>query len=220
MKKKIVVTIGILTVVSLLSMPIYKNETVTNHNLSQSDKNILFEISASYDSIYDNANTEELEERSDFIIIGNVKQIDDVINYSPEINEYIMTSTIGTITVRNVIKSNGFISENDEIPFIRVGGTIRVSEYEKSLTPRQVIRQGLDQMTQQEKENSYIKFSYEDDIDIENGKSYLIYLKYEQKLDRYRIIGMEYGLKEYNESTKQTMNNHSRSWESIKYNIQ
>ena len=47
-----------------------------------------------------------------------------------------------------------------------------------------------------------------------------MYLKYDEDLNRYAIIGMEYGLKEYKESTKQVKNNKNKQWENINYNIQ
>ena len=187
--------------------------------VNDNDDNIIMTITAEYDSIYDDSNTSELEDRSELIIIGTVESIDGVINYCEKLQEYIMTSTIGKIKVNEIIKTNSMISENDIFDFIRIGGTISVAEYEKSLTPRQIVRQGLDQMTQEEKENSYVKMAYADDVEIEENKEYLIYLKYDENMDRYRIIGMQYGLLEYNESTNTVKNNTTQKWETIQYNI-
>ncbi len=219
MGNRIVLAIGFIVMGGFIYMGIGYDLNTRIPKYKADRENILFEITANYDTIYDNANTEELEDRSDCIIIGNVKSIDDVINYSEKTKEYMMTSTIGTITINNIIKSNQIIGEDNEIPFIRVGGTISVAEYEKSLEPRQVIRQGINNMTQEEKENTYVKFSYENDVEIEEGKDYLIYLKYEQALDTYRIIGMEYGLKEYNGFTNEVKDNETDSWEAIQYNL-
>ena len=220
MYKKLGFVLGILGLSSIVSYGVYSQ--MSNRSLKsvdRKDNSIYLEITAAYDSVYDNSDTAELEDRSELIVIGNVKSLDGVINYSKELDEYIMTSTIGKIDVKNIVKSDNRITENATIDFIRVGGTISVAEYEKSLTPRQIIRQGIDQLTQEEKETKYIKFSYEDDIEIEDGKDYLMYLKYEQKLNRYRIIGMEYGLKEYKESTSEVKNNQSHKWERLQYNI-
>ena len=189
MYKKIGLTLGVLLISGFLLKSFIKEDSQVIVK-EKKELPLYMEITASYDSIYDNANTTELENRSDIILVGKVKSIDGVINYSEELEEYIMTSTVGTIETQSIIKSDNKISENSEFSFIRVGGTISVAEYEKSLAPRQIIRQGIDKLSQEEKESMYIKFAYEDDIEIEEGKSYLMYLKFEEKLNKYRIIGM------------------------------
>lgn len=218
MKNKVISVVAVLLLVGMIYTGIVMNpkSSYTPHN---SDKNIIMEISSEYDSIYDNSDTSELEGRSELIIIGTIERIDGAINYSEKLQEYVMTSTIGRIRVNEIIKTDDNIIAGGEIDFIRNGGTISVAEYEKSLTPRQVIRQGLDQMTQEEKENRYVKVAYMDDVEIEVGKEYLMYLKYDENMDRYRIIGMQYGLLEYNESTHQIKNNETKKWETIQYNI-
>lgn len=218
MYKKIGLTLGVLLISGFLLKSFIKEDSQVIVK-EKKELPLYMEITASYDSIYDNANTTELENRSDIILVGKVKSIDGVINYSEELEEYIMTSTVGTIETQSIIKSDNKISENSEFSFIRVGGTISVAEYEKSLAPRQIIRQGIDKLSQEEKESMYIKFAYEDDIEIEEGKSYLMYLKFEEKLNKYRIIGMEYGLKEYKASTREVKNNQNQNWEKIGYNF-
>ena len=229
MNKKIILSLSLLAIagVAYTGIKYYYNDSNNYVELNKSNnetmsekKNILFEVVSDLDTIYDNSNVSELEERSDLIIIGKIKEIDGAINYNETKKQYIKTSTIGTIKVKNIIKSNDIVSKNDEIKFVRLGGTISVAEYEKSLEPRQIIRQGLDKLTTEEKENSYIKVSISGDVEPEKSKTYLMYLKYDEDLNRYAVIGMEYGLKEYKESTKQVKNNKNKQWENINYNIQ
>lgn len=184
-----------------------------------SPKNIILEVNSEVDMIYDNSDVSELEERSDLIIIGKIKEIDGAINYNEAKKQYMMTSTIGTIKVKSIIKGNENVKKNSEIKFVRLGGTISVNEYEKSLEPRQIIRQGLDKLTTKEKQNTYVKVSVSGDIEPQKNSTYLMYLKYDEDLNRYSIIGMEYGLKEYKETTKQVKNNETQKWENIKYKI-
>ncbi len=196
--------------------------TKSQNNLSTRKYNpgdVIMEISAEYDSIYDNANVEQLEDRSELIIVGTIESIDGAINYNEALQTYTMISTIGKIKVDEIIKNDNSISQNDVINFIRAGGTISVAQYEKSLAPRQIVRQGLDKLTQDEKKNTFVKMSYEDDIEIEVGKKYLMYLNYDKSMKCYRIIGMQYGLLEYNDATNQVKNNETQSWETMKYNI-
>lgn len=231
MNKKIILSLSLLAIVGITYTGIkyyyndsnnYEKINKLNNENSETiaeNKNILFEVISDLDTIYDNSNVSELEARSDLIIIGKIKEIDGAINYNETKKQYIKTSTIGTIKVKNIIKNNDIVSKNDEIKFVRLGGTISVAEYEKSLEPRQIVRQGLDKLTSKEKENSYIKVSISGDIEPEKNKTYLMYLKYDEDLNRYAIIGMEYGLKEYRESTKQVKNNKNKQWENINYNI-
>lgn len=228
MNKKIIIALGLiaLTGITYTSINYFSksndDESLSNNttNLKYTEnKNIIINQVSDLDMIYDNSNTSELEERSDLIIIGKIKKIDGAINYNAAKKQYIMTSTIGTIKIKNIIKGNNIVSKNDEINFARLGGTISIAEYEKSLEPRQIVRQGLDKLTEEEKRNSYIKVSISEDIEPQESKDYLIYLKYDADLDRYAIIGMEYGLKEYNENKKLVKNNSTNKWEAIKYEI-
>lgn len=228
MNKKIIIALGLiaLTGITYISINYFSksndDESLSNNttNLKYTEnKNIIINQVSDLDMIYDNSNTSELEERSDLIIIGKIKKIDGAINYNAAKKQYIMTSTIGTIKIKNIIKGNNIVYENDEINFARLGGTISIAEYEKSLEPRQIVRQGLDKLTEEEKRNSYIKVSISEDIEPQESKDYLIYLKYDADLDRYAIIGMEYGLKEYNENKKLVKNNSTNKWEAIKYEI-
>lgn len=85
---------------------------------------------------------------------------------------------------------------NNEIPFIRLGGTLPLSEFEKSLFNAQVTKMGLDKMSQEEKKNLYVIEKNNKDIDIEKDKIYLMYMTYSDDYKRYEIEFMEYGLRE------------------------
>lgn len=226
MDKKIKIAVGLILVACLMcvGLNLYNqssNKSTDNKIVSFSkdskEKNIILNVSSEFDSIYDNSNTTELENRSDLIVIGKIKSVDGAINYNEKTNEYIMTSTIGTVKVDTIIKSNGVVLSGDVIKFARLGGVISVDEYIKTLEPRQITRQGLDMLTEEEKKNSYVKDMPKDDIEPEEGKTYLMYMEYDEDLNRYFIIGMEYGLKEYNKVTNKVKNNLTNKWERNPY---
>ena len=228
MEKKIKIAVGLILVVGLICGGInlynqFRDNNADNKIVSSSKnskgKNIVLNVSSDLDSVYDNSNTAELEARSDLIIIGKIKSIDGAINYNEKTNEYMMTSTIGTIKVDEIIKSNDIVSSGDVIKFARLGGVISVADYVKTLEARQIARQGLNKLTEKEMENSYVKETVNGDIEPEEGKTYLMYMQYDENLNRYFIIGMEFGLKEYNKSTHKIKNNVTGKWEKSSYSI-
>lgn len=71
--------------------------------------------------------------------------------------------------------------------FISKGGLISLIDFEKGCQPEQILKHGLDKLSQKEKDNTYIKV--QDSIgykmpDLENGKYYLVYLKYSNKFEK------------------------------------
>ena len=80
-----------------------------------------------------------------------------------------------------------------------------------------------------DKENTYFNIKLEDDIEIEEGKTYLAYLHYIEKYDKYEIIGLGNGLREVNIEKQERIkeqeininelkikNNRTQEWESLK----
>ncbi len=150
-------------------------------------------------NIYDSA---VREKGSDYIIIGTVLSLDGAVNYNPV--EKVGTSilTIGQIRVDKVIKGD---LPQQVIPFVRLGGTMCLAEYEKGLTDSE--RQAysyLASLTDQEKRNTYTTSINFDDIVIEAGKTYLMYMLYDSDYARYGLGYMDGGLREVDTATLPT----------------
>jgi len=144
--------------------------------------------------LIDISNNEVLADNSDFIIIGRVQSIDGVTNYNPTTKTYIdFPCIVGKIKVEKVLKGN---LEEKNISFIKLGGTISVKEYEKSLSKEEVGEMGFNKLTETEKENLYVSKTVEDDINIEKNKTYLMYLCYAEDYGRYTVAFEGYGLRE------------------------
>jgi len=157
------------------------------------EEKIILRSIANASYLIDMNNKETIAEQAELIIIGTVSSIEGVTNYNPVTENYVMTGTLGKISVNKVIK--GSVDEN-EISFIRLGGIIPVSEYEKSLFPEQVEKRGFNKLTQVEKENKYVEERMDSDIKIEKDKTYLMYLSYAENYSRYSIQFLQYGLRE------------------------
>ena len=194
------------------------NEESFNKQEKTNERIYLNSIS-SLDFNLDVTDLDYLEENSSDIIIGKVKSIDGTTNYNEKNKLYTFVSTYGTIQVEGIIKSNSKFSLNDTVLFARMGGEITVAEYEKSLEPRQIVRQKIDQLTEEEKKNLYVRMYIENDIEIEAGKTYLMYLSYDESTEKYVIIGFENGLREYNKNNNTVKNNSTGEFESLTYEI-
>ncbi len=161
-----------------------------------------------------------LENASSLIIIGKVLSVDGATNYNENTGKYHYISTYGTLKIEHIIKNDVNVNKNDIIPFSRMGGAITVEQYEKELEPRQIIRQGISQLTEEEKKNLYVEKYVENDIKIEAGKTYLMYLDFSEEKNKYRILGWQYGLREYNQENNTIKNNDTNEYEPLEYNIQ
>jgi len=151
-----------------------------------------------------------LREEADHIIIGKVTNIFGGTNYNPALKVFTSIFTVGEIEVLETFKGN--LVTNKVIPFVRLGGVISIKEYEKGVIDLKEIQQ-IDKFTSEEKEIKYVSSVFEDDIQIEEEKTYLMYLNYDSDNDRYVFKGMQYGLREFDISTRKIMNNDSHIWE-------
>ena len=167
---------------------------------------IMNEVSdASY--IIDISDNDVIASKAQYIIIGTVTSIDGVTNYNPETKHYVMTRTVGNVKVQKVLKGD---LNKETIPFIRLGGIIPLSEYEKTLPEAHKEKTGLTKMSQEEKEKQYVLEMMGGDIEIEKNKTYLMYMTYREDYGRYAINFMQYGLREI-ETTGNNINTQSNN---------
>ena len=107
-------------------------------------------------------------------------------------HKIVLPYTYGTLTILKSLK--GDLSAGQTIHFTRSGGIIAYEEYLQTLEPSQ--RNAVASATEKP---AYIKQKVSEDIDIEVGKSYLVYLSddsYQVKPDAYAILGYQGGLRE------------------------
>ncbi len=126
-----------------------------------------------------------LNELSDHIAIIRVISIDEMdMSYS------LFGMTKGKLLVNNSLK--GDFSEGQVINFGKLGGVVdaqtiaNVRGNEYSFTDEEL------------KNNVCFNFIREFDINIEEGKTYLVYLNYNENAGVYEILGLKYGLREIN----------------------
>lgn len=246
--KKIIISVIIVAVtIIIINLTYYcinntKNNIKETANLQQSNKNIIeteetvvansdkknivLNLSSYLDYAIDLTDNNARAENADYIVLATVKTIDGTTNYNEKAKEYTAIFTYGNMEITKVLQGN---IELGEVPYIRLGGDIAFSEYEKSLKESQKTKMELiSTLSEEEKKTSYVSYSPNGDISLEIGKTYLMYLKYNSDYDRYMCSFMQYGTREVNTATynNQTRtistnndilvkNNESGGWETL-----
>lgn len=113
-------------------------------------------------------------------------------------NGSLVGMTNGTMLVNNVLKGENSVN-GQVISYSKPGGMMKMSEWEKTQPEaanlkRQYLREKNNVDVDLDK--TYVNLAILGDIEIEAGKSYLVYLK--KNLDKYEIIGLGNGLRELN----------------------
>lgn len=182
----------------------------TSDDIDNTEKNIVLDLKSDLDYALDISDKEVRKENAEYVIIGRINSIDGSTNYNEEQDEYTAIFTYGQIDVITVLQGN---IETTEIPFIRLGGEITFDEYEKGLTNSQKEKMDLVRtLTDDEKATSYVSYSPNGDIELEEGKYYLIYMNYNTDYDRYICSYMQYGTREVDATT---LNNNIQTYSGI-----
>lgn len=136
-----------------------------------------------------------LFEISDSIVLATVITIDGT---SMEYNE-MFGMTYGTLLIDKVIYGSG--TQGEVLEYIKPGGYMSMADWEKAQpeaarAKREYLRAQAG--IEVDEENTYIKTLIGNDIDLEAGKTYLMYLNHSDSFDKYEIIGLGNGLREVN----------------------
>lgn len=103
-------------------------------------------------------------------------------------------TTYGKFLVDKTI--HGTIKENSIYTYAKEGGFIPINEYEKIKNPH--FYNETTKEYRKKRENRYYNTTFEPDIEIEAGKSYLALMKYYKDEDLYAFLDMGDGLREIN----------------------
>lgn len=226
--KKIISTFIVLTVlvVSLtvlnliISISNFNNDNNDTKDISANKEIILYSKNES-DTIVDFSNINNLVRESDAIAIVRIDS-QNGSNFNSLKNEYVPVYTTGKLQVEKLIYNNSSykINEGESIEYVRLGGEVTYSEYLKGLreTEREKIEYNVSQKTKmnsQQLANKIVKDVYVNDIDIEEGKEYLVFLEYSNDYNKFNILGFEYGLREYDSVNNRIKNNKNEKYENF-----
>ncbi|ALV42157.1 hypothetical protein AU252_14195 [Pseudarthrobacter sulfonivorans] len=149
----------------------------------------------------------------------HIDSIDGGRAFSTISDQYVFPQTIGKMTVRDVYK--GDVKPGDQVNYSRVGGTVTFDEYWSSLNQQQRDKILHLNNGQRPTAKKYIQKKVLDDVDIEAGKEYVVFLSPQSskdgKLHEYSITGYQFGLREVKGSGAETtvLNNETKTWESL-----
>lgn len=149
----------------------------------------------------------------------HIDSIDGGRNYSPIFEQYTYPQTVGKMTILDVYK--GDIKPGEQLAYSRLGGIVTFEEYWNALSEAQ--RDKITHLNNGKKPVSkkYIKEKFFDDIDIEVGKNYVVFLIPQSSKDgkhqEYLINGMQYGLREAKGTSSEVMvlDNQTKKWENL-----
>ena len=133
---------------------------------------------------------EYMKSVSDSIIIGTIDSIDSSdMKYNS-----VVGYTYGTLTVQNVLYGN--LSVGEKIEYAKPGGIIEYSEWNEAQPEEDQNKRAYLLNQHNEESPQYVDILVENDIHIEAGKTYLIYLKHSNDMNKYEVTGLGNGLRE------------------------
>lgn len=159
---------------------------------------------------------------ADNIVLASVISLDGA---NPA--EGLFGITTGKLLINRTLKGN--LQQGQVVEYMKNGGVMKMSDWEKTQpesanNKRQYLREQSGKNI--DLDNTYINISIADDIEIEEGYTYLIYLK--KSGDKYEIIGLDAGLRKvnvnyssrvsaqnYSIDTLKVMNNKTGEFESL-----
>jgi len=157
------------------------------------------------DMIEDISKKEIRRKLSDNIVIAKVSKINGARNVDPKTGEETLIMTEGELEILDVLKGD---IKDKNIKFRRVGGRMNYAEYLKgSPIKREKLKNNpeMDIYSKEEKEKMMIEECANEDIKLEEGKTYLMYLKYNKELGTNLVKFYQYGTRELEPIQKNTM---------------
>ena len=192
MKKKLLIvislfvifnTVALFTAAHIAKKNGYKVCSYITEDMQQSCTDLFAELCLAYEYT-----PEVVTDYADYIVVATVISKD-----SMKPDEGLFGTTNGRILVQKSFK--GDLKEGQVVQNLKNGGVMKIEDWEKnqplaSINKREYLRQ----QSNAEEPSGYVNICLSDDIEIQEGYTYLINLK---KLDnRYEIIGLGEGLRE------------------------
>lgn len=187
---------------------------------AEPEKNIIT-VGGIVDTTIDLSNPQALAENSSYIALVRIDSLDGANNYSEISQQYVLPYTFGQMTVLENYK--GELTPGEKYGFYRLGGTLPAGQYYAgALSPEtNAKRQAMQAENGESDAGKYVRDLAVGDIEIEVGKTYLVYLvpenSYYGKPDTYTIIGYQGGLREarQGDGVWQVLNNFTGEWEDL-----
>lgn len=219
----------VLIVVAVITIPKDNNTNDTITPTIDGKEEIESNLPVASDIIYANEETYQpiynhllspvgmslIEEETQFVVVVKIEKIVGYTNYIKKTDEYLSTPfIISKAKVEKVFKGD----LSGEIEMMSYGGVISVSDYIKSRLPGQSIDAKYQNLTDEEKENTFVKIcdsmtmaTIEPDV----GKYYLVFMNYNENLESYQVL--DDLIYEYDIDNDMTKNTETNEWEEYEF---
>lgn len=219
--KKILIPSLVVTIGCLFITQIQKPQIIEENLAVVSPKKQIFTIESSASYSLDLKNVDAMYNAHEYIAIVHIDELYPATTYRKYTDEYILPYTPGKATVIKALKGN---FESNEISFLRLGGTVSFSDYVNSL-PAEGREKFINLFDTPDKNNILVYDKTKGDIDIEDNKTYLVFMNRQDDFhenNEYTIEAFEYGLREVNMNNTQSIssnitikNNKTGEYESL-----
>lgn len=211
MKKKIVIVVASITLLMYFTVLVgYKIKDDNLYGEVKEDSNIeeqTYEVTSyitddvkdsTYDCVTELCLVEEftpnkLGDDADCIALATVISLDGA-----DPDGSLIGMTDGKMLIDTVLKGN--LQQGQVIEYTKPGGVMKMSDWEESQPDAANLKREYLRSKNNvdiDLDNTYINVLISGDIEIESGKSYLVYLK-ENTDGQYEVIGLGNGLRELN----------------------
>ena len=177
-----------------------RKDIINNVNLDE--ENQVINVLLSADILYDLSDTKVMSDISDYIAIVKINSIDGASNINKKTNEYVSTYSYGKASILKMLKVN---IDSKEIDYTRSGGKMLYTDWVKGQASPDKVNNMMKNSKNIDLNKLLVYDKYENDIDIEVGKVYLVYMYQEpsfNSVNEYVIHGFQYGLREISGDTK------------------
>lgn len=151
-----------------------------------------------------------LVDYSQYIAVVSLDKILYYTNYQPATDTYIDSPfTVSKVTTKKQFKGN--LPEQFEM--ISWGGVLPLSDYEKGAYKEQILKMGLNEMSEQYKKETYIDFISLMTIympKLEEGKDYLVYIRYNSAFEKNQVL--DSFIYEYDIGNDKILNHETNEW--------
>lgn len=158
-----------------------------------------------------------IEEESQFVGVVKIQKILGYTNYIKKTDSYFPAPfIISKVTIEKVFKGD----LKGELNIMSYGGVISVSDYLKSLIPGQSIDSKYQKLTEEERENTYIRVMNAftlPTIEPDVGKYYLVFMNYNNNLESYQVL--DDLIYEYDIVKDKTRNTDTNEWDNYEFGI-
>lgn len=197
-----------------------KDQTIVENGET---KDSVYTVRSEVDMLLNCSDPKAMYQEGNAVVIATIKSIDGVNNYSEVDRSYVNPYTYGMMEIQSVYKGN--LKVGDEVKFYRSGGTLPFTQFFEGLRKPQ--QEKMLTLFQGVEKPEYVEYKYVNDVELEEGKTYLLYLMDEKAYyaneNEYFIYGFEGGTREIDmnvgladePSQIRVFNNYTDEWENI-----